>query len=187
MPIVQSSGMGKSRLVSELSKSVLSLVFTLRDNGKSGYPPGDIEVTQYLKSGFGETDTLKQVRIVGFLAAVAENSKLFYLPTAVVTANSSPVSARLDSHISPQDFVGFINQKMAPTRSGLESVRFTTSEPTSVSMSRIRSEYRKKFCIDVVSRANAICDRFDQLGEWNNIFHYKVASFLFQEIANRYN
>jgi len=44
MPIIQSSGTGKSRLVNELAGSVLGIAFTLRENGSSGYPPGDPEM-----------------------------------------------------------------------------------------------------------------------------------------------
>lgn len=49
IPIIQSSGMGKSRLIDEIGKSHLCITVTLRENGESGYPPGDPEITKFLK------------------------------------------------------------------------------------------------------------------------------------------
>lgn len=47
IPIIQSSGTGKSRLVDELSKEFLTISFVFRSNGETGYPPGDPEITQF--------------------------------------------------------------------------------------------------------------------------------------------
>ncbi|KAF8533710.1 hypothetical protein BDD12DRAFT_898077 [Trichophaea hybrida] len=41
MPIVQSSGAGKSWLIDEYGKTAVRIVFTLRIGDQSGYPPGD--------------------------------------------------------------------------------------------------------------------------------------------------
>lgn len=51
IPVIQSSGMGKSRLINELSKEILSVSFVLRKNEESGYPPGDTEITEFLTLG----------------------------------------------------------------------------------------------------------------------------------------
>ena len=48
IPIIQSSGMGKSRLMDEISKSHLTILFTFRKNGESGFPPGDPEITRFV-------------------------------------------------------------------------------------------------------------------------------------------
>ena len=48
LAIVQSSGVGKSRLVDEFSKRHLGVVYTLRGGDESGYPPGDIEISTFL-------------------------------------------------------------------------------------------------------------------------------------------
>ena len=40
--------MGKSRLMDEISKSHLTILFTFRQNGESGFPPGDPEVTRFV-------------------------------------------------------------------------------------------------------------------------------------------
>ena len=49
--IVQSSGMGKSRLVSEMAKKVMTISFVLRNPGETGFPPGDMEILDFLLAG----------------------------------------------------------------------------------------------------------------------------------------
>jgi len=51
LDIVQSSGMGKSRLVSEMAKKLMSVTFVLRKPGETGFPPGDTEVFNFLMEG----------------------------------------------------------------------------------------------------------------------------------------
>ena len=51
IPIIQTSGMGKSQLVSEISKEYLTISFVLRRDLYSGYPFGDPEVTDFLLGG----------------------------------------------------------------------------------------------------------------------------------------
>jgi len=79
MAIVQSSGTGKSRLVDELGGDALSISFTLRENGASGYPPGDPEIVKFLKVdnwNVGDKNfnaACKHARLISFLgAAVSE-------------------------------------------------------------------------------------------------------------------
>ena len=50
LPIIQSSGVGKSRLVDGLCKSRVGLSFALRKHGQTGYPPGDVDVTDFFLS-----------------------------------------------------------------------------------------------------------------------------------------
>jgi len=51
IPIIQSSGTGKSRLLSEMGKGYLMISFVLRNDLYSGYPFGDPEVTKFLLDG----------------------------------------------------------------------------------------------------------------------------------------
>ena len=51
--IIQSSGMGKSRLASEASKEVFSICFTFRLDNSRGSPPGDFEMLEFLVPGGG--------------------------------------------------------------------------------------------------------------------------------------
>jgi hypothetical protein len=74
MPIVQSSGMEKSRLIDEYSKFSAGVIFTLRIENQSGYPPGDYEVTNLLRGApTGNRKSTAHATVVGLLsAAVAE-------------------------------------------------------------------------------------------------------------------
>ena len=58
IPIIQSSGTGKSRLLDEIGKEFLTMTFILRRPMEDGYPPGDSEITMFL-IGKGELITTK--------------------------------------------------------------------------------------------------------------------------------
>ena len=47
--IFQSSGMGKSRLADEMGKKNFQFPFVFRDPRDTGYPPGDMEISNYLR------------------------------------------------------------------------------------------------------------------------------------------
>ncbi|KAG9075833.1 hypothetical protein FRC06_009862, partial [Ceratobasidium sp. 370] len=52
MPIIQSSGMGKSRAVDEVARQVFTLPFNLRPpNDNTGYPKGDLSIPEWLSPG----------------------------------------------------------------------------------------------------------------------------------------
>jgi hypothetical protein len=74
MTIIQSSGTGKSRLLDELSKELLTISFALRHPHKDvGWPPGDHEITNFL-TGSTEYEVLG-ARAVAFLAAALAQCK----------------------------------------------------------------------------------------------------------------
>jgi hypothetical protein len=56
MPIVQSSGMENSRLIDQYATKIFDIVFTLRLDEQTGYPPGDIEITDLLHSETADRD-----------------------------------------------------------------------------------------------------------------------------------
>ncbi|KAG8710691.1 hypothetical protein FRC08_016827 [Ceratobasidium sp. 394] len=61
LPIIQSSGMGKSRAVDEVARQVFTLPFNLRPSeDDTGYPNGDPEIREWLSSS---TLSVSQVRI----------------------------------------------------------------------------------------------------------------------------
>ena len=49
IPVIQSSGMGKSRLLSEFGKTTPSVYYTLREDDDTGYPPGDTLIRNYFR------------------------------------------------------------------------------------------------------------------------------------------
>ena len=67
--MVQSSGMGKSRLVSELAKKMMTISFVLRYPGQTGFPPGDKEVFEFLLKGDGFDKQRTHERTMCFLGA----------------------------------------------------------------------------------------------------------------------
>lgn len=77
IPIIQSSGTGRSRLVDELGKEFLSISFVLRLNGESGYPPGDPEITKFIRQTF--TSSGIHSVIVSLLAGVLFEGKILFL------------------------------------------------------------------------------------------------------------
>jgi len=68
MPIVQSSGAGKSRLIDEYSRSAVGIIFTFRFGEQSGYPPGDVEITDLLRN-FARNPSSDHATVIAVLAA----------------------------------------------------------------------------------------------------------------------
>ncbi|KAG8726972.1 hypothetical protein FRC10_006588, partial [Ceratobasidium sp. 414] len=61
LPIIQSSGMGKSRTVDELARQVFTLPFNFRPTSdKTGYPKGDLDITGWLS---GNSLRASEVRV----------------------------------------------------------------------------------------------------------------------------
>jgi hypothetical protein len=83
MPIVQSSGAGKSRLVDEYGKRAVAIIFTLRRGQQGGYPPGDIEVTEFLHAKERDEQAPVHATTVSLLAAAIKQGRqfLFFLDT----------------------------------------------------------------------------------------------------------
>jgi len=74
MTIIQSSGTGKSRLLDELSKELLTISFALRHQCKDvGWPPGDHEITDFLTCSTEYKELI--ARAVALLAAALAQCK----------------------------------------------------------------------------------------------------------------
>ncbi|PBK68245.1 hypothetical protein ARMSODRAFT_976087 [Armillaria solidipes] len=71
MSITQSSGMGKSRLIDEFSKTHFVIPLNLRDPPSTGFPPSDKEVYSYLTSS--EANSVPH--ICRFLVALFRRTK----------------------------------------------------------------------------------------------------------------
>ncbi|KAI0298434.1 hypothetical protein B0F90DRAFT_702078 [Multifurca ochricompacta] len=68
--IIQSSGMGKSRLIDELSREDFLIPINLRPHGNKGYPPPDNELRQFLAGPQQDTALLAYNRASHFLLAL---------------------------------------------------------------------------------------------------------------------
>jgi hypothetical protein len=78
--VLQSSGMGKSKLLAEVAKQVFSITFTLRKPEGRGFPKGDPEIYDFCtKSG------LSHPIAISLLAATLQKSKYFLTDIAFLT------------------------------------------------------------------------------------------------------
>jgi hypothetical protein len=72
--IVQSSSMGKSRMVDELLKQTPVLVYVMCKPKEAGYPPGDSEVYCFLRESNGTR--MEHAVVVAVIAALVIEGKL---------------------------------------------------------------------------------------------------------------
>ncbi|KAG9083329.1 hypothetical protein FRC06_004589, partial [Ceratobasidium sp. 370] len=64
IPVIQSSGMGKSRMVEEVANTLFTIPINIGGNlprGKKTYPPPDVEVRQYFETRKNKSDEEQQV------------------------------------------------------------------------------------------------------------------------------
>jgi hypothetical protein len=74
--IIQSSGMGKSRLVYAMGETIITISFALRRAGETGYPPCDPEVYNFLMAGPGKNYADVHIRALAFLGGFISSRKL---------------------------------------------------------------------------------------------------------------
>jgi hypothetical protein len=73
IPVIQSSGMGKSRLLSEFDKTTLSVYYTTRKPDETGYPPGDKSIRKLLSEQ--KDDEKSNLLAISFLTATFQQRK----------------------------------------------------------------------------------------------------------------
>jgi hypothetical protein len=74
-PLIQSSGVGKSRLAWELSKEMMAITFILRPTDYTRYPPGDFEVFGFL---LGATSSIEiHSAMIAILGAALELGEFY--------------------------------------------------------------------------------------------------------------
>ena len=66
---IQSTGMGKSRLVHEVCFQIMSVCFVLRRTGEAGFPLGDDEVYAFLTGGAADDYKDAHLRATALLGA----------------------------------------------------------------------------------------------------------------------
>ena len=175
--IVQSSGTGKSRLVDEIGKEFLSVSFALRLQGETGYPPGDLEVTNYLRSPKADSDIHGSV--VGLLAGVIEHGKppqQFHLLHKI---NGQSLELMRENHLvivtewytkysgdhpnaSRREIAREWHDLMAP-------VKIEDKDHVSAAPGRLpdtRSRFRREFCRKIMKTANLMRDDLGAQPKW---------------------
>lgn len=174
--ILQSSGSGKSRLVDELGKHHLTIVFTFRKAGDTGYPPGDPEISAYFNDTAIQAST--SVRATCLLSAVGSVGKSPYLEVLLeasylrvtyllLTGMSwyeAQTKRKLQNH-SCKVIAERWHDLMSPVPwDRVEDVVVDERSPDSAERYagklEMRSKFRKTFCRDVCSKANEYLKSF---------------------------
>ncbi|KAF8541146.1 hypothetical protein BDD12DRAFT_803959 [Trichophaea hybrida] len=152
IPIIQSSGMGKSRLVDETSKDLFTISFTLRSGEESGYPPGDPEVTEYMDSSLEMGDAHMHARAAALIAAAFGQAHEWMSKSVDVTP------LQWHDYMAPLDI---------STTPGLE----LGAQGTAKQFALTRSSGRKEFCRKVTDSAGAIYKDLIRDQNWLGMFN----------------
>ncbi|CAE6450852.1 unnamed protein product [Rhizoctonia solani] len=158
--VIQSSGMGKSRMVDEVGDSVFTIPANLREKlaeGLQAYPPADEELREYLEDNFGKGDNQIQAKYAAFIMAVCDTTK-----------------AKLESLFKAQDLKG---SELAKAWAG--HLKYGQSDDEV-------GENRRQFYRDVIALANKHISEFSNASvdhstfpnkdELKNIFSELLAS-----------
>jgi hypothetical protein len=123
MPIIQSSGAGKSQLMDEYAKTAVGINFTLRSGEQSGYPPGDVEITKCLQSAAGTRST-EHATVIALISTAV---KLGVCRPPMLELNlqsmlTGIVTDELDDYCSTgagiEGFASYLRDKSAPPDQG---------------------------------------------------------------------
>lgn len=172
IPVIQSSGMGKSRLIDQLSKEHVGLSYVLRSNGESGYPPGDVEVTRFLLS-FPHNDI------------VDAHSRMLALLQASLTQLNEWVSAVLTKtpNLTSSALAQLWHDEMAP----VAAAELPNTGQVSEIIACVRSKYRQRFCATTVRVASKIAQELNNDEQWRSFFETKVFLYPIQRLSNSYS
>jgi hypothetical protein len=156
--IVQSSGMGKSRLADEMGKTNFQFSFVFRNLGDTGYPPGDSEITHYFRQSSHDPSIL----VAGFYAAIASIGKSGVhvdFGVSLLTFDSGLEWYDKLSKQSPREPTAVLanlwHDLLAPTR---EREGNPVGVPSCDRQGLVRSNFRRKVYFEIVNRARGICE-----------------------------
>jgi hypothetical protein len=189
MSTVQSSGVGKSKLFDELGKRVLLVGFCLRENGETGYPPGDPEILSYLKGYLGAAESFQtpavlnlhaHTRAISLILAVLQIGKcnLLFLQKHFLTwPDVCSVGSwyfnwkKENPSASLSDIAAEWRRLMCcvedfPARFKL----FGSDGNYSSKISELRSQDKKKFCKDAVQLAGEYSKQLLSDSRWTVLF-----------------
>jgi hypothetical protein len=175
--IVQSSGTGKSRLVDEIGKEFVSISFALRLQGETGYPPGDFEITDYLRLSDRDRDI--HGNIVGLLAGVIKHRKPLPTMHFLHKINGQSLELMCEKHLvivsewyteyseshpeaSQKEIAREWHDLMAPAKAD-------HMDPIPTAPGRLpdtRSRFRQQFCKKILETAYSVWKKFGPLNEW---------------------
>jgi len=156
--IVQSSGMGKSRLADEMGKTNFQFAFNFTNPGDPGYPPGDTEIADYFRLNAYDPPTLA----AGFYAAlgcIGISGVHFDFGEQLLTVIPGLKWYEEQSRQSPRKPTAVLANRwhdlMAPTR---ESEFYPAGSTNFDPLGTVRSKFRRKVHSEIVNRARSICE-----------------------------
>jgi hypothetical protein len=180
--IEQSSGTGKSRLMDEYATSRVGIIYTIRTGKQSGYPTGDLEVTNFLRSALetnsGKKRCTEHANVICLLAATfrfgGSRSYVLWDPCSDISVIVHNV---LEAAPNGQSFSRFFfspHDQMTPdTTRDPAIVGAEADEEDEIISARIattRSDYRQSFIQEVINEAEGNLRKFDN-EDWRNIFN----------------
>lgn len=159
IPIVQSSGAGKSRLVHQYGKERVGIIYTIRRDDQGGYPPGDPEITEYLSASL--IHNTSHEALIALLGATLRVGKLGVLTHAFVRTQDAcaaltclAVQTEFNNSDNRPLFAKVFSERMAPDIS--KKALTGKAIPLSTKISNVRSDYRIAFVRQVMREADKI-------------------------------
>jgi hypothetical protein len=173
IPILHSSGMGKSRLVNEIGKDIFTISFTLRSGEERGYPPGDPEITRFLDSSLELSITQMHARAVAPISASFEHgmsldgTKQSMIPSLIPTLAHAWMATEDD--LTPRRWI----ELMAPLDIDTNPITLT-ADGLAAKFAMTRSSGRKDFCTAVQQTVTATYNNLVLDQEWLSMFNSRA-------------
>lgn len=163
LAIFQSSGMGKSRTVSELGKKMFELVFVIRRPGETGFPPGDPEVGRYLGEDCrGNLDILRVASLYAACALVGkEIQPIIYLRLILTSAEAYDwiKDQKAKGPITTEQVILLWHENLSPDHGhGCDDDEGEEPEDdlSDGHFAYVRSSFKRKIFAEIVNQAEAL-------------------------------
>ncbi|KAF8430602.1 hypothetical protein BGX38DRAFT_1146839 [Terfezia claveryi] len=175
IPIIQSSGMGKSRLMDELSKIHLTILFTFRKNGESGFPPGDPEITRFVDKALSWKGNKPQRSQEELMMAHSHALALVLGALRTLSKWLRRQALKANKDVLPQeDIARKWYERMAPRS---KDVEISSTGALSDIIATTRSKRRIKFCNQTIHMAEKILQELNEDKEWKAFFMPETDDF----------
>jgi len=181
IPIIQSSGMGKSRLIDEISKSHLTILFTFRKNGESGFPLGDPEITHFVDKALSWKSDKSQGSQEEVMMAHSYALALILGALRTLSKWLKRRSAKTNKGILPQgDIAREWYQRMVPSCKDVEINTSLLSDMIAIT----RSKQKIKFCHETIQETERVLRKLTIDKEWQTFFLPEVSTSSFPSLKH---
>ncbi|KAF8439612.1 hypothetical protein BGX38DRAFT_869014 [Terfezia claveryi] len=161
--------MGKSRLMDEISKShLVTIQFTFRKNGESGFPPGDPEITLFVDKALSWKGHGSQRSQEELMMAHSHALALMLGGFRTLSKWLRRQARKVKKDVLPQeDIARKWYERMAPWS---KDVVLSSMSLLSDIIATTRSKRRIEFCNQTVQRAEKILQELSEDREWSEFF-----------------